>query len=239
MPTNPVIIITLNGDKGVTAHFEQSNPGNGDGGGSIGGNIDPGGGGYNEDLPCFPQIDSWCSPLVLNFEEGDYKLTGKSSPVLFDIRGDGHPLLMGWTAEGADEAFLWLDRNHDGKVTSGVELFGNFTSLRNGQLAKNGFEALADVDDNHDGRIDDRDSVWSQLLLWRDLNHNGISEPYEIARLDTSDVVAIDLHYHWSGRHDQWGNAFRYESLISRRNGSKLSARKQPIYDIFFISAAR
>jgi hypothetical protein len=179
---------------------------------------------------CNPQ----CSPIVINFAEGGYVLTGANAPVLFDMTGGGHPTLMGWTAAGADEAFLWLDRNHNHRVTGGAELFGNFTPLQDGHLAKNGFEALAELDANHDGVIDDRDPVWPQLMLWRDLNHNGISEPNEISPLDASDVTAIDLHYHWTGRYDSWGNAFRYESLISIKNPSGRAARKQPVYDIFF-----
>jgi hypothetical protein len=181
---------------------------------------------------CNPQ----CSPIVINFAEGGYRLTGANAPVLFDMSGDGHPTLMGWTEAGADEAFLWLDRNHNHRVTGGAELFGNFTPLQDGHLAKNGFEALAEFDANHDGVIDDRDPVWPQLMLWRDLNHNGVSEPNEISPLDASGVTAIDLHYHWTGRYDSWGNAFRYESLISIKNPSGRAARKQPVYDIFFVS---
>jgi hypothetical protein len=176
-----------------------------------------------------------CSPIIINFENGDYRLTGANSPVRFAMNPQREPVLMGWTEPGADEAFLWLDRNHSGSVTSGAELFGNFTPLQNGHLAKNGFEALAEYDANHDDIIDDQDPIWPQLVLWRDLNHNGISEPSEITPLDTSDVTAIDLHDHWAGRHDQWGNAFRYESLISIRNKSGHSVRKQPVYDIFFV----
>lgn len=146
---------------------------------------------------------------------------------------------MGWTAPGADEAFLWLDRNHNGRVTGGTELFGNFTPLQNGHMAKNGFVALAEFDANGDGVIDERDPVWSRLQLWRDLNHNGISESNEISPLATSGVTAIDLHYHWTDRHDIWGNGFRYESLISMRVGSGQAARKKPVYDIFFVSVAR
>jgi hypothetical protein len=177
-----------------------------------------------------------CSPIIINFENGDYRLTGANSPVRFAMNPRREPTLMGWTASGADEAFLWLDRNHNGRVTSGAELFGNFTPLRNGDFARNGFEALSEFDANHDGVIDSRDPIWSQLQLWRDLNHNGISEPTEITPLDESDVTAIDLHYHWTGRHDSWGNAFRYESLISIKNPSGRAVRKQAVYDIFFVS---
>ncbi|HXJ40214.1 MAG TPA: hypothetical protein VNH18_13125 [Bryobacteraceae bacterium] len=184
---------------------------------------------------CNPQ----CSPIVINFADGGYRLTGANAPVLFDMSGSGHPRLIGWTAAGEDEAFLWLDRNHNHRVTGGAELFGNFTQLQNGHLAKNGFEALAEFDANYDGVIDNQDPVWSQLMLWRDLNHNGISEPNEIEPLDASDVTAIDLHDHWTGRYDSWGNAFRYESLISIKNPSGHATRKQPVYDIFFVSLSQ
>lgn len=216
-----------------TTPSEQTGVGTGGGGGGSG-EIDGGGGTYNEDFPCFPGIDAACSPIVVNFENGDYKLTGKDSPVLFDIRADGHPVLMGWTAAGADEAFLWMDRNHSGTVTSGAELFGNFTLLRNGQRAANGFVALAEFDENGDRVIDNRDSVWASLLLWRDLNHNGASEQNEIATVASSSINAISVDYHWVGRHDVWGNAFRYESLISFRNISGRSDKLRPVYDIFF-----
>jgi hypothetical protein len=183
--------------------------------------------------------ESCSSPIVINFENGDYRLTGKNAPVLFDMPGNGHPVLIGWTAAGADEAFLWLDRNHNGKVTSGAELFGNFTPLKSGRMAINGFEALAEFDANRDGIIDEHDPIWSRLMLWRDLNHNALSESSEISPLDASDVTAIDLDDHWTGRHDPWGNAFRYKSLISIRNRSGHAVRKRPVYDIFFVSVSQ
>ncbi len=216
------IAVLLDRNKSVTAHFSSIPP-----------PTDPGPTDIGD--ACNPQ----CSPIIINFENGDYRLTGPNAPVSFDMAGNGHPLLMGWTAAGSDEAFLWLDRNGNGRVTSGAELFGNFTPLRNGQLAKNGFEALAEYDANHDGVIDERDPIWSELLLWRDLNHDGISEPNEISRLDASDVRAIDLHYHWTGRLDHWGNTFRYESLIFRNDQSSSAVRKQPVYDIFFVPVSK
>lgn len=175
-----------------------------------------------------------CSPIVINFASGGYELTGANSPVLFDMSGSGTKIKMGWTAAGANEAFLWLDRNHNGKVTSGQELFGNFTPLKDGQLAKNGFEALREYDDNHDGVIDENDAVWGRLMLWRDLNHNGISEPNEISPLARSGVTQISLADHFTGRVDAFGNAFKYESTVTLGSGG-LRPRPRPVYDIFFI----
>src|SRR5205823_12603124 len=91
------------------------------------------------------------SPIVINFSTGGYRLSGADSPVLFDISNEGHVRRIGWTAAGAEEAFLCLDRNGDGQITNGSELFGNATPLKDGSLADNGFQALADFDDNHDG----------------------------------------------------------------------------------------
>jgi hypothetical protein len=206
------------------------------GGGGGGGGGDDGSGTYNEDMPCFPGIDPNCysSPVIINLEKGSYRLTGSDAPVVFDIAGNGHPHPMGWTAAEAEEAFLWLDRNDDGTVNSGVELFGNFTPLQNGQLARNGFEALREFDTNADGVINKQDPIWSRLMLWRDLNHNGISAETEILPIAESGVIAIDLNYHWSGRHDKSGNLFKYESLVSIMNRSGSGIHKQPVYDIFF-----
>src|SRR5258708_23442627 len=153
------------------------------------------------------------------------------------MAGTGHPVQMGWTAPGANEAFLWLDREHNGKVDSGAELFGNFTVLKNGQRATNGFEALAEFDDNHDGVIDEHDAIWSRLMLWRDLNHSGTSEPSELSPLAGSGVVAIDLAYHFTGRTDLYGNQFRYESKVWFGDDNRPRSRAKPIYDIFFVRA--
>jgi len=49
-------------------------------------------------------------------------------------------------------------------------------------------------------------------------------------------VRAIDLHDHWNGRHDTWGNAFRYESLISISDEQGHSVHNRSVYDIFFVS---
>jgi hypothetical protein len=172
------------------------------------------------------------SPIVINFANGDYSLTGSDAPVSFDMRATGHPISIGWTAAATAQAFLCVDRDGDGAITSGAELFGNATPLNDGQRADNGFQALAELDDNHDGIIDDRDSIWGSLLLWTDTNHNGISEPSELMPASDSPLEGIVLDYHWAGRHDAFGNLFRYQSrVLIRRQAHVVSA---PVYDIFF-----
>jgi len=182
-----------------------------------------------QDCPsqCSADWVSGCSPIVINFENGGYRLTGADSPVTFDIAAAGQPVRIGWTAAGVDEAFLCLDRNGNGKIDNGAEMFGSSTPLKDGTRAPNGFVALAEFDDNHDGIIDERDAVWNRLLLWRDLNHDGISQPNELAPVVGSGLTAISLDYHYTGRRDVSGNTFRYESQV-------WIPTPRPVYDIFF-----
>jgi len=237
--TSRTVSGTLNNTSFTLIATYQNSP---DGGGTAGGGpIGPGDdtGGPGTQLECIPGVDGHCgitSPIVINLDNGPYQLTGAESPVLFDITGTGTKLPIGWTAPGTNQAFLWIDRDHNGVVTSGAELFGTAAVLQNGRHAANGFEALREFDTNADGVIDANDAVWPQLLLWTDRNHDGISQASEITRLADSPISSISLSYHWTGRRDARGNAFRYEGLISLSTGGK-GSREQPVYDIFFTLA--
>ena len=158
--------------------------------------------------------------------------------MLFDIAATGVPVLIGWTAPEADEAFLAFDRDHDGAITSGAELFGTATPLRSGVAAGNGFVALAELDDDRSGSIDASDAVWSSLLLWRDANHDGVSQPAELTPIVATVVRRIDLAWHWSGRRDRFGNVFRYESQIRLATHGSAPV-VEPLYDIFFVRVSR
>lgn len=176
------------------------------------------------------------SPIIFNVGRGGYELSGPDDPVDFDINATGTPVRISWTARGGAMAFLALDRDGNGKIDDGAELFGNRTPLSNGARAANGFEALAQYDLNHDGVIDAEDPVWSSLLLWTDLSHDGICQPTEVVPIGDSDVTAIGLDYHWTGRRDSAGNQFGYESKVWLRNGAN-HATPRPAYDIFFVAA--
>ena len=230
---------TLNSSSFTLEAVYAARTSDGGGGPEGGGVIEPGGdpGGPGTQLECIPGVDPHCgitSPIVINFDNGPYRLTGTESAVLFDITGSGSRIPISWTAAGTNQSFLWIDRNHDGAVTGGAELFGTATMLSSGQRAANGFEALRDFDANGDGVIDANDQVWHRLMLWTDLNHNAISEPNEVTHVADSALRAISLKYHWTGKRDSHGNTFQYEGLISIANGGN-GTRQQPVYDIFFV----
>jgi hypothetical protein len=170
------------------------------------------------------------SPIVINLS-GGYALSGADDPVQFDIDGNGQREAIGWTARGSDEAFLALDRDGNGLITNGTELFGTATPVQ-GHTAANGFEALKSFDENGDGIIDSRDAIWTDLLLWRDIDHDGRSATTELLPIDRTPVSAIGLEFRWTGRRDRYGNQFRYEAWVETDRGRHT---RRTIYDIFFI----
>jgi hypothetical protein len=106
------------------------------------------------------------------------------------------------------------------------ELFGDHTTLANGQHAPNGFEAIAELDTNDDAMLNSADSAWGDLLLWLDANHDGRSTSEELVSIGTSEIEAISTEYRWSPRRDRFGNEFRYagEVVISGHDGSAMTS---------------
>ncbi len=204
----------------------------GDGGdpGSPGGGCEPG----EENVDT-----SGCgSPILISIRGNRLELTDLDGGVRFDLDGDGFPERLSWTAEGADDAFLVLDRNGNGKVDDGTELFGNFTPQPPSRQP-NGFLALAVFDlpangGNHDGRISADDAIFGELGLWIDWNHNGISDRGELRRLSRTRIEVINLDYRESQRQDQYGNSFRYYSVVGLSSDSRGPRRKFAI-DVFFL----
>lgn len=177
---------------------------------------------------------SKCSPILINLGGDGFHLTGAESPVRFDIDADGDVDAISWTAADADEAFLALDRNGNGFIDDGRELFGVATEQPPSPDA-NGFIALRVFDDpanggNGDGIISALDQVFPDLVLWTDGNRNGVSEPWELAPLLDRGVVSIRLDYRLAERSDRYGNSFRWSSTAYRQDGRPLSA-----VDVIFV----
>lgn len=206
-----------------------------------------------------PQSDPWCDvycwtncvnnvcpqrtnpydgrPVLLDLENDGIRLTGLDDPVWFDIDADGEVNLMGWTDRG--EGLLALDRNGNGTVDSGAELFGNATPLLDGTRALNGYLALAELDSailggNEDSFLDPADAAFGSLRIWTDRNHDGISQPEELRSLDEAGVRRMGLDYRRSHRRDRHGNEFRFlgRAWKTGRNGVE---RPVLTWDVFFV----
>lgn len=175
------------------------------------------------------------TPIIIDTGSNGYRLTSAAEGVRFDLRNDGAPAVISWTRAGADNAFLARDRNGNGRIDNGSELFGNFTVLRSGQLAKHGFEALSELDSNLDGAITVADQEWPSLLLWTDRDHDGVSIASELQPLSVSAITELGTTATIVGRRDAWGNQFRYMAHLRLNEVAAADARRA-FYDIILVA---
>ena len=139
----------------------------------------------------FHQID----PLALDLNGNGIETLAADghAGAMFDHERNGIRTGTGWVH--SNDGILVYDRNGDGKINNGGELFGDNTLLKGGSTAAHGFAALAELDENGDGKVDAADKTFSKLGVWRDLNHNGISEAGEIFALKDLHIQSLNLGY--------------------------------------------
>lgn len=179
-----------------------------------------------------PEAQQCVSPIIIQLGNGNaYRMTSVSEGVLFDIDADGILDQVSWTEADSEQAFLALDRNDNGVIDDGSELFGNFTVPG----ASNGFAALADIEVNTgDGYLDENDLLFPKLLLWVDRNHNGISESDELEPASNR-IEKLGLGYKERRRVDGNGNRFLYESWATLKGVSDQKFRQRKVYDVFLV----
>lgn len=124
-----------------------------------------------------------------------------SSPdVAFDLDADGVQEILSWPLPGTK--LLALDRNGNGRIDSGKELFGTGTF----HGVANGFIAASAFDSNGNSMLDPMDQVWNSLMLWNDLNHDGQSQVGELISVDRdTDIYGFGLDYTHTKRLDPNG----------------------------------
>ncbi|WP_412770172.1 calcium-binding protein [Ralstonia pseudosolanacearum] len=143
----------------------------------------------------------YVDPLILDLDGDGLGITPLSHGILFDADGDTIKTGTAWAS--ADDGILVWDRNGNGTIDSGKELFGDETVLANGQKAANGFAALAELDTGSivdgvtvgagDGIFDANDAQYAILRIWRDLNQDGISQAEELQTLTEAGITSIKL----------------------------------------------
>ena len=166
-------------------------------------------------------------PLIIDMDGNGIKTISINKNVFFDLDNNLFAESTGWVDKG--DAFLVWDRDNNGVIDSGNELFGNHTRLSSGKKAENGFAALAELDSNQDNIFDEKDEAWFKLQLWFDRNQNGISEAGELVKLSESGIKSINLSYNNTDHIDESGNHHRQRSSVSWKDG-----RKSEIADVWF-----
>lgn len=131
-------------------------------------------------------LDKQQDPIVFDLDGDGIELTDTANGVRFDITGTGKTVQTAWV-RGGDALLAW-DRNGNGKIDSGLELFGDQRG------ATNGFEELRKLDTNSDGFIGPEDEHYDDLVLWQD-NGDGISTKDELSRLSSLGIERIALNY--------------------------------------------
>lgn len=162
-------------------------------------------------------------PLIIDLGKPGIDLCSLIDGVNFDLDNNGFAEKTAWI--GSEDGFLALDRNGNGIIDNGGELFGDQVILKNGSKSKSGFEALAELDENGDGIIDSDDSIYWNLKVWIDANHNGKSEFNELMLLSELKIVSINLdHSEVSIVDDETGARIAETAEVMKENNGIIEA---------------
>lgn len=169
------------------------------------------------------------TPLVLSFDDRPVTFTAEAMGS-FDLTRDGVCHASDWPT--GKTPWLALDRNGDGAINDGGELFGSATKLAGGGFAQNGFEALRELDDNHDGTFDARDAAFAKVVVWTDRDLDRQSTARELRSLTEAGVTAIDLHDYRETRCDARGNCEGERSELAFTDAAG-AARRGVVIDVY------
>jgi hypothetical protein len=141
------------------------------------------------------------TPLVLDFEGAGVEFA-PAAAASFDLSPDGTCASTDWPTA----PWLALDRDGDGIIRDGSELFGSATQMSTGGYASDGFAALRELDSNRDGKITAEDARFSELVLWEDLDDDRVGAFAELRPLSEMSLVSIDLDFDRRATCDGQGN---------------------------------
>lgn len=185
----------------------------------------------DQSLPCS------CSPILIDTTGHGFVLTdpAKGEYVSFDLEGNGALEKLSWPKVGSGNGWLVLDRDGDGVIKDGTELFGNFSPHADGATPEhpdvksdspNGFLALQWYDhppQGGDGNliIDKKDQIWPKLRVWidehcyKDPDHQCQSRPQELHTLESLGNRSISAFYTGKIHLDAVGNTFKYLGVLN------------------------
>ena len=188
---------------------------------------------------CDPWTETCWTPILIDVNGNGIDLTDIEGGVWFDGFGTGVNIQTAWSKPYSDDAWLVLDRDGNGVISNGTELFSGASPqpMLPPPDLKHGFNALVQYDrpehgGNSDGLLDRNDLVFSSLRLWQDVNHNGSSEDSELHPLDALGLRSISANYKLSKYKDEHGNSFRYRAAVKTTHGVKVGRWAYDVYPL-------
>ncbi|WP_170000940.1 calcium-binding protein, partial [Campylobacter sp. RM16189] len=165
-------------------------------------------------------------PIVIDLNKDGTTTSKLNGAVNFDIDSNGFKEATGWISP--EDAFLAYDRDDNGIIDNGNELFGDKTIADTtrgytDKTAKNGFEALRAFDTNNDNIIDKNDEKFNKLLLWQDKNSNALTDDGELFALQDKNIKSIDLNYQEVSI-DNNGNFIKQTSTVTFNDNTTTTA---------------
>lgn len=147
-------------------------------------------------------------PLVINLDGTPVSLTNVRFS--FDLNADGAMEDIPFVAPGS--GLLALDRNGDGKILDGSELFGPTTG--------NGFSELAGLDDDNNGWIDEKDTFFNKLMLWiKDADGNDSYQSLKDAGVGAIALASIQTSYAFKDRQNELLGVLKQAGLYLKESG--------------------
>nr|WP_257469951.1 FG-GAP-like repeat-containing protein [Prochlorococcus marinus] len=127
-------------------------------------------------------------PLIFDLDNDGIELISTKEKVLFDVDVDGDLEITGWTAP--DDGLLVMDINNDGFINDMSEVFSEH--FNSGAFISS-LDSLNSIDSNNDDLINYQDELFEQVMIWQDLNSNGISNSGELSTLNEVGIESISL----------------------------------------------
>ncbi len=154
-------------------------------------------------------VGSFIDPLVINLNGNIAEVSDQK--FYFDLDADGEEEAISRLCE--DSGYLALDRNQDGKINDGSELFGTKSG--------DGFADLAVYDEDGNGWIDENDDIWEKLKIWVQ-DEQGNSKLYSLAEQGVGAICLqnVSTEFGQRGNSGEINAAIRSTGIFLYENGS-------------------
>jgi hypothetical protein len=174
----------------------------------------------------------WITPLVvaLNGNWQGIMSSARRGP-LFRLSPTLERLHVAWPVAQQNVGWLVRDRNGNGQIDDGSELYGSATPqpTPSGE-PRHGFVALTADDSNGDGLISADDQAFESMAVWFDRNHDGEGGPSEVHSLSSLGIKSISVRYRIFGQVDASGNTFLYDSAGVQQVKNRVTSFR--VYDV-------